>query len=122
MEEAGDECAGAGEWVEYVDAFVGEGGSVEVFLEEVVDGSVDEVDDFDRCVDDPERFDGLGERSFEELLVQLGDDLLACLLYTSPSPRDRTRSRMPSSACKKNIENTSNSSELHLTQIQKTIQ
>ena len=23
---------------------------------------------------------------------------LACLLYTSPSPRDRTRSRMPSSA------------------------
>ena len=25
-------------------------------------------------------------------------DLMACLLYTSPSPRDRTRSRMPSSA------------------------
>ncbi|WDT36710.1 hypothetical protein PVA38_10405 [Streptococcus pneumoniae D39] len=22
-----------------------------------------------------------------------------CLLYTSPSPRDRTRSRMPSAAC-----------------------
>eukprot|EP00657_Telonema_sp_P-1_P000785 TRINITY_DN11530_c0_g1_i1.p1 TRINITY_DN11530_c0_g1~~TRINITY_DN11530_c0_g1_i1.p1 ORF type:complete len:104 (-),score=34.60 TRINITY_DN11530_c0_g1_i1:82-393(-) len=36
-------------------------------------------------------------------LVKLGDFgiarvLLACLLYTSPSPRDRTRSRMPSSA------------------------
>ena len=28
----------------------------------------------------------------------LDGDLLACLLYTSPSPRDRTRSRMPSSA------------------------
>ena len=32
-----------------------------------------------------------------------GDDALieytnSCLLYTSPSPRDRTRSRMPSSA------------------------
>ena len=27
-------------------------------------------------------------------IVELG----ACLLYTSPSPRDRTRSRMPSSA------------------------
>ena len=27
--------------------------------------------------------------------------LVDCLLYTSPSPRDRTRSRMPSSACKK---------------------
>ena len=25
-------------------------------------------------------------------------DLYTCLLYTSPSPRDRTRSRMPSSA------------------------
>ena len=25
-------------------------------------------------------------------------DLIICLLYTSPSPRDRTRSRMPSSA------------------------
>ena len=24
--------------------------------------------------------------------------IIACLLYTSPSPRDRTRSRMPSSA------------------------
>ena len=28
----------------------------------------------------------------------LSDDLNPCLLYTSPSPRDRTRSRMPSSA------------------------
>ena len=27
-----------------------------------------------------------------------GNNSLACLLYTSPSPRDRTRSRMPSSA------------------------
>ena len=26
------------------------------------------------------------------------DDSITCLLYTSPSPRDRTRSRMPSSA------------------------
>ena len=26
------------------------------------------------------------------------DQLIVCLLYTSPSPRDRTRSRMPSSA------------------------
>ena len=29
------------------------------------------------------------------------EELLACLLYTSPSPRDRTRSRMPSFALKK---------------------
>ena len=34
-------------------------------------------------------------------VIDEGDDfnsLGACLLYTSPSPRDRTRSRMPSSA------------------------
>ena len=31
-------------------------------------------------------------------LVFLTDPTCTCLLYTSPSPRDRTRSRMPSSA------------------------
>ena len=30
--------------------------------------------------------------------LDLKPQLLSCLLYTSPSPRDRTRSRMPSSA------------------------
>ena len=32
------------------------------------------------------------------LPAEYGIDPLGCLLYTSPSPRDRTRSRMPSSA------------------------
>ena len=54
---------------------------------------------------------GSTQRSIEQLWNRLNvkqiyvakreDDLLkpyACLLYTSPSPRDRTRSRMPSSA------------------------
>jgi len=36
--------------------------------------------------------------SEEEKIKALGKDLDSCLLYTSPSPRDRTRSRMPSSA------------------------
>ena len=31
-------------------------------------------------------------------LEGFAEDFRACLLYTSPSPRDRTRSRMPSSA------------------------
>ena len=31
-------------------------------------------------------------------VTTLADHFLDCLLYTSPSPRDRTRSRMPSSA------------------------
>ena len=29
---------------------------------------------------------------------QVEETVISCLLYTSPSPRDRTRSRMPSSA------------------------
>ena len=37
-----------------------------------------------------------------KMIVHKGEDLkgsdIPCLLYTSPSPRDRTRSRMPSSA------------------------
>ena len=33
-----------------------------------------------------------------ELRKEFLHALFACLLYTSPSPRDRTRSRMPSSA------------------------
>ena len=32
---------------------------------------------------------------YEDVIDQRGSN---CLLYTSPSPRDRTRSRMPSSA------------------------
>ena len=31
-------------------------------------------------------------------MLRSGQVLYTCLLYTSPSPRDRTRSRMPSSA------------------------
>ena len=31
-------------------------------------------------------------------MLQSGNKYESCLLYTSPSPRDRTRSRMPSSA------------------------
>ena len=38
-----------------------------------------------------------GER-LKNLPLWIDDSSLLCLLYTSPSPRDRTRSRMPSSA------------------------
>ena len=34
----------------------------------------------------------------EKGAIQISDEIKNCLLYTSPSPRDRTRSRMPSSA------------------------
>ena len=57
-------------------------------------------------IDGPERvwmrIAELATTTVERLAVQtLGVVVLAlviCLLYTSPSPRDRTRSRMPSSA------------------------
>ena len=46
---------------------------------------------------------GLAGTYHEEVAKELGLPFTAelygdCLLYTSPSPRDRTRSRMPSSA------------------------
>jgi len=31
-------------------------------------------------------------------VMRMNKHIIDCLLYTSPSPRDRTRSRMPSSA------------------------
>ena len=39
----------------------------------------------------------LSDRELEAFTL-IGHGLKTCLLYTSPSPRDRTRSRMPSSA------------------------
>ena len=42
--------------------------------------------------------ESLWEAECEAALAADEGDLPACLLYTSPSPRDRTRSRMPSSA------------------------
>ena len=42
---------------------------------------------------------GLGTLQTDMTPEHLGlESHLGCLLYTSPSPRDRTRSRMPSSA------------------------
>ena len=38
------------------------------------------------------------QRSLQRKRIIIPDGLYGCLLYTSPSPRDRTRSRMPSSA------------------------
>ena len=41
------------------------------------------------------RMEGLVDQRMKAKLLDIFGD---CLLYTSPSPRDRTRSRMPSSA------------------------
>ena len=56
---------------------------------------------------EPFVYGGGGENNFEEIPVtqmrkviarRLGESKFTCLLYTSPSPRDATLSRMPSSA------------------------
>ena len=44
------------------------------------------------------RAKGLGEAMAKRLAAEGVKVVITCLLYTSPSPRDRTRSRMPSSA------------------------
>ena len=43
----------------------------------------------------PESMSKISQQKIYEIIKPCG---LGCLLYTSPSPRDRTRSRMPSSA------------------------
>ena len=49
---------------------------------------------------DPYYDDFDNTKNFHRILFKPGFAVQArdCLLYTSPSPRDRTRSRMPSSA------------------------
>ena len=43
--------------------------------------------------------DAINDPKFSDEIKQFSKDYIgSCLLYTSPSPRDRTRSRMPSSA------------------------
>ena len=53
------------------------------------------VDNFEQVADDATKDDALLAPVPEEMLFELR---CACLLYTSPSPRDRQKSRMPSSA------------------------
>ena len=56
------------------------------------------------CLISDEHYDETLEgRDIEDMRVRKAVELslgqrITCLLYTSPSPRDRTRSRMPSSA------------------------
>ena len=58
----------------------------------IVGMTVSEVRGFGRQKGQVERYRG------SEFTVEFLQKLKICLLYTSPSPRDRTRSRMPSSA------------------------
>ena len=70
-------------------------------VEDVVDGDVEKVTESDEPY--------MADKTEQDELTELGDkvesddlgkgaSLKACLLYTSPSPRDKRQSRMPSSA------------------------
>ena len=41
---------------------------------------------------------GVAKGCDDEMIKDLNNHFMGCLLYTSPSPRDRQKSRMPSSA------------------------
>ena len=59
------------------------------------------LDDIDLIIPIPLHFYRLISRGYNQsgwLATAIGKQNKICLLYTSPSPRDRTRSRMPSSA------------------------
>ena len=57
--------------------------SVEEMASKIKDGQLTSVEVCEKYIERTNKFE---------------KDIKACLLYTSPSPRDRTRSRMPSSA------------------------
>ena len=50
---------------------------------------------YEACKDD---YFAWGEGGYWDLPKYTADSYKGCLLYTSPSPRDRSLSRMPSSA------------------------
>ena len=42
--------------------------------------------------------EAFGAERGSQVYIEAGEDIETCLLYTSPSPRDKRQSRMPSSA------------------------
>ena len=65
------------------------------FLKEIVKEIGDDYTKLARDIDDTENFVDTGSYIFNGLV---SGSIFGCLLYTSPSPRDATLSRMPSSA------------------------
>ena len=74
---------------------------VEKTQDEIISDEIDSIlEGFDEPVEESQESDVNTDKLVEKnMLGRLAKSLdLTCLLYTSPSPRDRTRSRMPSSA------------------------
>ena len=66
-------------------------------IEESLPGEPEVIEQEDGSVDINFEPGALNQEGTEDHYANLAD-LLPCLLYTSPSPRDRQKSRMPSSA------------------------
>ena len=73
-------------------------------LGEIMSDSEDwDLPDLDSLMRGEKKHQWLSEPRFEKMFSEIEDGLQGvlgkgCLLYTSPSPRDRSLSRMPSSA------------------------
>ena len=76
----------------------GVGLAIFIFLAILYSGRQSETPTIDTAETTPVRAESIGVRppSFRQITEFSENNI--CLLYTSPSPRDRTRSRMPSSA------------------------
>jgi signal transduction histidine kinase len=61
---------------------------------ECIDASLEAAEIINQLIHNTLEFSRKNRESFEETAL----NLIICLLYTSPSPRDRQKSRMPSSA------------------------
>ncbi len=75
LQQADEECAGAGEGVDDVDVFFAQA-RFELVAQDVLHAVDDEVDHFDRRVDDAQPLGHAGEGGAKELIVQFNDDLL----------------------------------------------
>ena len=69
--------------------------AIEFTLEQLVNPEYKVIDSLDEITAIGHRLVHGGEKIAESVKI---DDNVICLLYTSPSPRDRQKSRMPSSA------------------------
>ena len=70
--------------------------NVSTNINELKEGNEKKLDQMRDTVD--EKLQSTLEKRISESFKLVSDRLEACLLYTSPSPRDATLSRMPSSA------------------------
>ena len=88
----------AAQFAKNVEMFSGGSLKVEMFYSSSVTGKSAEVFNSAQTGIIDCDMTGAGYQTGKNAAFQFAGDVMGCLLYTSPSPRDRVRSRMPSSA------------------------